>query len=71
MGIDLLIGFIVAYALIAIALTGRHLSKLNEDSKKRKSWEDDKTDIDPITGDYTSRYNGMRYDKHGCLKWRE
>lgn len=71
MGIDLLIGFIVTYALIAIALAGKKVSKFDEESKKRKAWEDDKTDVDPVTGDYTSRYNGLRYDKHGCPKWRE
>jgi hypothetical protein len=42
--------------------------KKEHERKQREALEADKTDIDPVTGDFTSKYNGMRYDADGGLK---
>ena len=44
-----------------------------DSSRPLKDWEremlhkQNMTDIDPVTGDYTSKYDGSRRTKDGCL----
>ncbi|MCR4774527.1 MAG: hypothetical protein K5854_09250 [Prevotella sp.] len=41
--------------------------KKEHERKQREALEADKTDIDPITGNFTSKSDGMRYDSYGVL----
>lgn len=65
-------GFLTWLAALGFAYAGeKGKTHTRSKAEQRRAWEEDKTDIDPITGDYTSKHNGLRYDKHGCLKWRD
>lgn len=69
--IDFIIGGIATYTLAALAGGWNALTKDRETPKQKREkerlalWKADMTDVDPITGDYTSKHNGLRYDKHG------
>lgn len=62
-----LVIWIATFVLIYWATKGK--SKSTKRYKGRKAWEEGKTDIDPVTGDYTSKYDGQRYTKEGILIW--
>jgi hypothetical protein len=70
--IDLIIGFFGAHAIVG---GGTSLEKTYHKAKRetngRATFEKNKIDIDPETGDYTSRYDGLRHDKYGCVKWHK
>lgn len=62
----------ILVVLICIAAKGSGSgNKPLTTSQREKAWRDNMTNIDPVTGDYTSRRDGLRYDKYGCLKWRD
>lgn len=72
MFVDLLIGFLTGHAIVWGGTSVENVwykSKRNEN--QLESFESNKTDIDPVTGDYTSKYDGLRHDKFGIVKWRE
>lgn len=62
---------LILVVLICIAAKGSNDKTLSREAKGKAWLEADKTDIDPVTGDWTSRYDGMRYDKYGVVKWRD
>jgi hypothetical protein len=65
--IDLFIGFIALCLIIVIASCGKIV--FCSRNRQRKAYEDDKSNIDPNTGEYTSKYDGLRYDKDGTRIW--
>lgn len=71
MGIDFIIEGIVVLLFVVLGKAGRSISKQSDEAARKRDREANKTDIGPVTGDYTSKTNGMRYDKDGCLKWRD
>lgn len=67
----LLIAFVLTPIIIALIGGASSISETNKKLNREQLWKNDMKDIDPVTGDYTSKHNGLRYDKHGCLKWRD
>lgn len=38
---------------------------------RQQEWEKNKTDINPLTGSYTSKSSGRRCTKDGAVMWRD
>lgn len=72
--IDLLIGFLGGHAIVGGGLFFENISKQISNLEKQQRYdrerEADKMDIDPVTGDYTSRKDGLRHYEDGCVNWR-
>lgn len=61
---------IVTFLLAIYYLLIKPATKGSKSSYSKKKREEDKINIDPETGEYTSKYSGLRYTKDGIISWR-
>lgn len=67
----LIIAFFITYAVVALRGGAKFLSDDSKYKTKEQLWEEQKTDIDPVTGDYTQKGTSLRFDKYGVMKGSE
>lgn len=67
----LLIAFVLTPIIIALVGGASSISETNKKWNREQLWEDQKTNIDPITGDYTKKGTSLRFDKYGIMKGSE